>query len=225
MFAQTDIGRATVPDPRQLDLLVTEHAELHRSRHQLRIATGVLVGTVVALSCLAWVRGSRLDDLVRQVRDYRKSAAHANAALATLSRSHDDMLAAARDAPSLGTRSWGRRFTVTRYLARSPKYGRFNDGLTATMTRADPEARIVAVDPKVIPYGSWVWIEGVGWFHAEDCGSAIKGFRLDLLTATRKEARAFGRQERFVMVVPPGEAGGPFEAAAGTTAPAIRGEG
>jgi 3D (Asp-Asp-Asp) domain-containing protein len=213
MFAQNDWAQALVIDPRQLDLLVAERAALHRSRSQLRVATGILCGMVVVLGSLAWVWGSRLDDLVDQVRDYRKNAAHANAALATLSRSHDGMIAATKEAPLVGTRSWGRRFVVTRYLARSSKYGKFNDGLTATMTKADPGNRIVAVDPKLIPYGSWVWVEGVGWFHAEDCGSAIKGFRLDLLTATMREAREFGRQERFVIVVPPGAAGGPITAA------------
>jgi len=49
-----------------------------------------------------------------------------------------------------------------------------------------------------------VWIEGLGWYRAEDCGGAIKGFRLDLLVATEKEAMQFGKQVRFVIVVPPG---------------------
>jgi hypothetical protein len=49
-----------------------------------------------------------------------------------------------------------------------------------------------------------VWIEGLGWYNAQDCGSAIKGFRLDVLTATTKESMNFGRQKRFVIVVPPG---------------------
>src|SRR6266516_3356154 len=102
-----------------------------------------------------------------------------------------------------GRRS-ARRFKVTNYIPRSPKYGKFNDGLTATLTKAEPSARIVAVDPALIPYGSWVWIEGLGWYRAEDCGGAIKGFRLDLLVATEKEATQFGKQERFVIVVPPG---------------------
>jgi 3D (Asp-Asp-Asp) domain-containing protein len=74
------------------------------------------------------------------------------------------------------------------------------------LIKADPAQRIVAVDPKLVPYGSQVWIEGLGWYRAEDCGSAIKGFRLDLLTATEKDAMEFGKQDRFVIVVPPGNA-------------------
>jgi 3D (Asp-Asp-Asp) domain-containing protein len=73
------------------------------------------------------------------------------------------------------------------------------------MWKADPKARIVAVDPKLIPYGSWVWIDGLGWYQAQDCGSAIKGFRLDLLTETERDAMQFGKQDRFVIVVPPSD--------------------
>src|SRR5438874_2426598 len=61
---------------------------------------------------------------------------------------------------------------------------------------------VLAVGPKLIPYGSWVWVEGHGWYRAQDCGAAIKGFRLDLLTATQRDAMAFGKQDRFVIVVP-----------------------
>ena len=52
------------------------------------------------------------------------------------------------------------------------------------------------------------WIEDLGWYRAEDCGSAIKGFRLDVLTATEEDAMQYGRQERFVIVVPEESAAG-----------------
>jgi len=125
-----------------------------------------------------------------------------NAALSALARSHEQILAATEQAPSVGTKSWGRRFTVTKYIPRSPAYGKDNDGFTSTMWKADPEARIIAVDPKLIPYGSWVWIEDLGWYRAQDCGGAIKGFRLDVLTATESDAMQYGKQDRFVIVVP-----------------------
>src|SRR4029450_7394539 len=120
-----------------------------------------------------------------------------------LTHSQATTLRATQADPSMGTKSWGKRFTVTMYVPRSEKYGADNDGLTATMTKADPKSRLVAVDPKLIPYGSWLWIEGLGWFRAEDCGSAIKGFRLDVLVATASEAMRFGKQDRFVIVLPP----------------------
>jgi 3D (Asp-Asp-Asp) domain-containing protein len=38
----------------------------------------------------------------------------------------------------------------------------------------------VAVDPRVIPLGSLVYVEGYGFALASDTGSAIKGNRIDL---------------------------------------------
>lgn len=52
----------------------------------------------------------------------------------------------------------------------------------------------IAVDPKVIPYGSIVYIQGYGYYVAEDCGGAIKGNRIDIFTASHKEAIQNGRK-------------------------------
>jgi 3D (Asp-Asp-Asp) domain-containing protein len=197
-----DWGTAVVVDPGVLRTLQHENARLRmRARWTGRGFCLLLVTTVV---CGAAFRSSatRADGFAQGLRHCRKSAQRSSRVLATLARSHEDVLTATEQTPSVGTKSWGRRFSVTMYTPRNPKYGKFNDGLTATLTKADPNSRIVAVDPKLIPYGSWVWVEDLGWFHAEDCGADIKGFRLDLLAATEAQARDFGRQERFAMVVP-----------------------
>ena len=198
-----DWGHAIVVDPRELDHLRVQYARVLVTRNRLRRALYCLAGAIaVALVTASW-ESSRAGRLTVELRDARRHVARASMALTTLARSHENMLAATQAAPSMGTKSWGKRFTVTMYVPRSEKYGADNDGLTATMTKADPQARLVAVDPKLIPYGSWLWIEGLGWFRAEDCGSAIKGFRLDVLVATEPEAMRFGKQDRFVIVVPP----------------------
>ena len=198
-----DWGHAIVVDPRELDHLRVQYARVIVTRNRLRRGLQFLVGAIVVAVATASWENSRVDRLTQELRDARRHVARSSMALNTLARSHENMLAATQAAPSMGTKSWGKRFTVTMYVPRSEKYGADNDGLTATMTKADPQARIVAVDPKLIPYGSWLWIEGLGWFRAEDCGSAIKGFRLDVLIATESEAMRFGKQERFVIVVPP----------------------
>jgi 3D (Asp-Asp-Asp) domain-containing protein len=199
-----DWGNAIVVDPRELQRLQDDVRKLTVNRRWLRGGLALAVVATTISTASVWGYSERLTATAREARVARVRAARSGEALAALSRSHDRILAATERAPSVGTSSWGRRFTVTKYLPNDPAYGKDNDGLTATLVKADPAARIVAVDPKLIPYKSWVWIEDLGWYRAEDCGSAIKGFRLDLLTATAADAKAFGRQDRFVIVVPPG---------------------
>jgi len=203
MATGADWGQAVVVDPAHLAGLVAERARLAASRGRLRAVAATLAVVTTVLGGVAWWQTDHIRNLGRRVREQQRTIASSRAALTTIAKSHDHVLAATREAPTIGTRSWGRRFKVTRYVPRSPAYGRFNDGFTATMKKADPAARIVAVDPMLIPYGSWVWIEDLGWYRAEDCGSAIKGYRLDVLTATEKESTEWGRRERFVIVVPP----------------------
>jgi 3D (Asp-Asp-Asp) domain-containing protein len=198
-----DWGHAIVVDPRELEHLRAQYAKVLTTRNRLGRALPFLLGMIVLAAATASWETARASRLTQELRDARRHVSRSSIALSTLARSHENMLAATQAAPSMGTKSWGKRFTVTMYLPRSEKYGRDNDGLTATLTKADPQARLVAVDPKLIPYGSWLWIEGLGWFRAEDCGSAIKGFRLDVLVATASEAMRFGKQDRFVIVVPP----------------------
>ena len=44
----------------------------------------------------------------------------------------------------------------------------------------------IAVDKRIIPYYSDVYIDGVGWRKALDCGVAIKGNKIDVLVWTTK---------------------------------------
>lgn len=56
-----------------------------------------------------------------------------------------------------------------------------------------------AVDPKVIPLGSYVKINGVV-YHAEDTGGAIKGNRIDLVVGTHQEALSKGTYNAEVLL-------------------------
>ena len=76
---------------------------------------------------------------------------------------------------------------------------------TAIGTRARVGA--VAVDPKVIPLGSKLYIESMdgfasyGYATAEDTGGAIKGNRIDLFYNSNAEANRFGRRNVKVYVL------------------------
>ena len=59
--------------------------------------------------------------------------------------------------------------------------------------------RTIAVDPKVIPYGSRVFIPGFGWRVAEDTGAQIKGNRIDVLVENEEKAYDLGRKSALVL--------------------------
>src|SRR5439155_1361123 len=149
-----------------------EHAKLQKASRKQRLLLLVLAGGCAVTGLGLYMGALRLTATERDAKECRKTAMRSNVALAALARSHENILAATEKAPSVGTKSWGRRFTVTMYLPRDPAYGRFNTGFTSTLWKADPKSRIVAVDPKLIPYGSWVWVEGLGRYRAQACGSA-----------------------------------------------------
>lgn len=48
---------------------------------------------------------------------------------------------------------------------------------------------LVAIDPKVIPLGSRLYIPGYGYGYASDTGSAIKGNRIDLFVENKEASR------------------------------------
>ena len=53
-------------------------------------------------------------------------------------------------------------------------------GLTASGMRLKGGEKIVAADRRVLPMGTWIYIEGVGYYMVADVGGAIKGNRLDI---------------------------------------------
>ena len=91
------------------------------------------------------------------------------------------------------------QFKITFY---SPDPGE-NGGSTKTATGellTNNVWQAVAVDPRVIPLGSTVYIEGLGTFVAKDTGGAIKGNKLDVLVGSVSEAYDLGVQWRNVYV-------------------------
>lgn len=73
------------------------------------------------------------------------------------------------------------------------------DGITATGLRAGPG--VVAVDPRVIPLGTRLYIPGYGFAIAGDTGGDIVGDRVDLGFASDSAAIRFGRRPVTVYVL------------------------
>lgn len=64
-----------------------------------------------------------------------------------------------------------------------------------------PRVGTIAVDPKVIPLGSAIWVEGYGWGRADDTGGLIRGQIIDVFMETQKDALAWGRRQVRVRVI------------------------
>jgi uncharacterized protein YabE (DUF348 family) len=83
--------------------------------------------------------------------------------------------------------------TATAYTA----YCNGCSGRTATglNLRANPGMKVIAVDPRVIPLGTKVYVEGYGYAVAADTGGAIKGFKIDLFMPSKADAYRWGRKK------------------------------
>lgn len=93
----------------------------------------------------------------------------------------------------------GVQFLITAYCPCcdcSEGYGK----ITST-GKIPKQGRTIAVDPKVIPYGTKVKIKGLGTFIAEDCGGAIKGNRIDIYFESHADTERFGVQRRTVFIL------------------------
>jgi 3D (Asp-Asp-Asp) domain-containing protein len=60
---------------------------------------------------------------------------------------------------------------------------------------------LVAVDPKVIPLGTRLYVERYGYAYASDTGSAIKGLRIDLAVKDKYEEVRFNRHNLPVYIL------------------------
>ena len=120
------------------------------------------------------------EDVVALTKEYNKALAEEKKAAE-----------AASNGVELGT------FKLTFYTGAADEGG----SITAMGTPVTPWYT-VAVDPRVIPLGSKLRIEGYnGIFVAQDTGSAIRGSILDLAVGSKSEANRLGVQYRKVYLV------------------------
>ncbi|RKQ33421.1 3D domain-containing protein [Oceanobacillus halophilus] len=95
----------------------------------------------------------------------------------------------------------GKKMTV-----KSTAYTASCDGCSGvTYTGVDlnknPDAKVIAVDPKVIPLGSEVYVEGYGYATAADIGSAIKGKRIDVFIPELSDAKDWGTRDLEITIL------------------------
>lgn len=95
----------------------------------------------------------------------------------------------------------GKTFTVTSTAYTVKSAG--GSGITSTgiNLNKNPNAKVIAVDPSVIPLGSIVDVEGYGHAIAGDIGSAIKGKKIDVFVPTQADAYNWGVRTVKVTIV------------------------
>ena len=67
--------------------------------------------------------------------------------------------------------------------------------------RANPNEKVIAVDPRVIPLGTRVWVEGYGEAIAGDTGGAIKGNKIDVFIPSYDNAIQWGRKQVKLIIL------------------------
>ncbi|WP_337103121.1 ubiquitin-like domain-containing protein [Paenibacillus sp. YIM B09110] len=121
-----------------------------------------------------------------------------------LSNSSPTVETLTKNGVTLKAKSILKNVTLTAYSAGVESTGKDEShpqyGITASGTKVT-EGRTIAVDPKVIPIGWWVFIEGIGFRRAEDTGSAIKGNKIDVYFGSQKTAEKFGRKKGYTVYV------------------------
>jgi len=103
--------------------------------------------------------------------------------------------------------------TLSRGISKSISYSQVldmeataysGDGITASGAATKRDAggySTIAVDPRVIPIGSTVYVEGYGYAVAEDTGGAIKGTIIDVFFHSESEATSWGRRSVKVYIL------------------------
>jgi 3D (Asp-Asp-Asp) domain-containing protein len=82
-------------------------------------------------------------------------------------------------------------------LVTATAYTAYCEGCSGTTAygidlRANPNHKVIAVDPNLIPLGTRVWVEGYGEAIAGDTGGAIKGHKIDVFIPSHDHAMQWG---------------------------------
>ncbi|KIO67787.1 hypothetical protein B4065_1852 [Caldibacillus thermoamylovorans] len=94
---------------------------------------------------------------------------------------------------SRGTKT-GKEFYVSSTAYTASCNGCSGKTATGIDLHANPGAKIIAVDPSVIPLGTKVYVEGYGYAIAADTGTRIKGNKIDVFFASQSDAYRWGQR-------------------------------
>lgn len=107
----------------------------------------------------------------------------------------------ATPAVSRSNESSGKEFYVTSTAYTASCAGCTGRTSTGYNLKSNPGAKVIAVDPSVIPLGSKVYVEGYGYAVASDTGSAIKGNKIDVFVPNKSAAYQWGNKRVKIRVL------------------------
>jgi uncharacterized protein YabE (DUF348 family) len=67
--------------------------------------------------------------------------------------------------------------------------------------KSNPNAKVIAVDPQVIPLGTKVYVEGYGYAVAADTGGSIKGYKIDVFFPSNSQAYRWGNRKVKIKIL------------------------
>nr|WP_290907655.1 G5 and 3D domain-containing protein [Anoxybacillus sp.] len=76
--------------------------------------------------------------------------------------------------------------------------GRTSTGINL---RANPHLKVIAVDPRIIPLGSKVYVEGYGYAIAADTGAGINGYKIDVFFPEKSAAFRWGARRVKIRII------------------------
>jgi peptidoglycan DL-endopeptidase CwlO len=108
--------------------------------------------------------------------------------------------------PSRGGSGGSGTYKATYTMEATAYYGHSTTATGLKPVRNPNGLSTIAVDPRVIPLGTKVYIPGYGYAIAADTGGAIKGYIIDLFLNSRSECYRWGRRNVTLHVIAyPGE--------------------
>jgi uncharacterized protein YabE (DUF348 family) len=72
---------------------------------------------------------------------------------------------------------------------------------TGINLRSNPNAKVIAVDPRIIPLGSKVYVEGYGYAIAADTGAAVSGYKIDVFFPKASTAFKWGTKRVKIRII------------------------
>ncbi|MEK5499494.1 ubiquitin-like domain-containing protein [Bacillus sp. FSL M8-0168] len=102
---------------------------------------------------------------------------------------------------SRGNEASGKEFYVSSTAYTASCSGCSGHTATGVNLKNNPGSKVIAVDPRFIPLGTKVHVEGYGYAIAADTGSAIKGRKIDVFFPNKSAAYRWGSKKVKIKVL------------------------